>query len=607
MDLWSLGCVTYKMLTGEIPFSGHRGISSSDFCRGRAHFPVEALIAKCVSRSAIEFVQALVMPLPSDRLDVGEALVSSWIRAQNNPLGLNQLRDTSGSTHDISRESSEAFSIASCIEVYERDENQILEPLGATPVDQFLAAAATGDNDAIEILRNRRVDVNIESIDGRTPLHEAAAHGQNSTIKLLLQIPGIIKDARDNDRNTPMLVAAYAANFESVLILLQYGANPRVRNNSGNSALHEAAKYNKEALVRTLIQHGTPASLERASSRTTPLHCAARNGSFEAMKVLLEEFGAPPDLSDDTGSTALHYAARYNHIECVKLLIQQKASIELKETVKEQTPLHIAVDCNFKEIALVLLRHRADPNVQDRARWSLLHTAILNRQIEIGRHLVEFGADVNPRGGPNGRTPLQLALKYGSKDFIKMLSDGGALLHFVDEHQDRTWRNYLTLRLFLQCLHDTVETGDHLISEYKKMDQSSDFIELIHLLECFVKIIQAWSFDVSKLDLLNQRFFAYDMSFLTKLGLRCAKVLSGIKKALNEYLRRGAGSRTPKTKLLFGPWGKPWEKSASKSIQKLISSLHHMHWRLSKLSMVSAMTKDLFEGKAQSSWISSFS
>jgi len=37
VDIWSTGCVTYKVLTSVVPFIGHHDLRR--FCSGRGHFP----------------------------------------------------------------------------------------------------------------------------------------------------------------------------------------------------------------------------------------------------------------------------------------------------------------------------------------------------------------------------------------------------------------------------------------------------------------------------------------------------------------------------------------------------------------------------------------
>ncbi len=56
-----------------------------------------------------------------------------------------------------------------------------------------------------------------------------------------------------------------------------------------------------------------------------PLHYAARNGQFEAVKILLNNW-ANPDVENAAKVTPLFLAAKGNHVNCVKLLLLMGAN-----------------------------------------------------------------------------------------------------------------------------------------------------------------------------------------------------------------------------------------------------------------------------------------
>jgi serine/threonine protein kinase len=76
VDMWSLGCVTYMMLTSKIPFPGY---SLGAFCSGREPFPSGHLLARDVSPAACGFVEKLLCPDPSTRMTASEALRTACI------------------------------------------------------------------------------------------------------------------------------------------------------------------------------------------------------------------------------------------------------------------------------------------------------------------------------------------------------------------------------------------------------------------------------------------------------------------------------------------------------------------------------------------------
>lgn len=76
VDMWSLGCVTYMMLTSKVPFPGY---SLGAFCSGREPFPSGHLLARDVSPAACGFVEKLLCPDPSTRMTASEALRTACI------------------------------------------------------------------------------------------------------------------------------------------------------------------------------------------------------------------------------------------------------------------------------------------------------------------------------------------------------------------------------------------------------------------------------------------------------------------------------------------------------------------------------------------------
>ena len=173
-----------------------------------------------------------------------------------------------------------------------------------------------------------------------------------------------------NGAGTALHDAASSGVASNVLALVQAGANPRSRDESGRTPLHDAARNNEDpAIVRMLVEAGADPNARDANGRI-PLHDSGLNGNpLVAARLVMA--GAYPNARDENGRTPLHDAS-FN-----------------------RNPL----------IAAALIASGADPNIRDRNGRTPLHEAArTNPNAFVAETLLDAGA--NPRAVDlQGRTP----------------------------------------------------------------------------------------------------------------------------------------------------------------------------------------------------------
>ncbi len=87
---------------------------------------------------------------------------------------------------------------------------------------------------------------------GGTPLHDAALGGSVEVINLLLD-SGAAIDARDSEaRATPLMLAASLDRLSAVQLLLRRGADPKLTDSNGHTAIDRAKLCDDPALLRAL-------------------------------------------------------------------------------------------------------------------------------------------------------------------------------------------------------------------------------------------------------------------------------------------------------------------------------------------------------------------
>ncbi len=117
----------------------------------------------------------------------------------------------------------------------------VLAAWPATRVDErnaddetpLMLAAFNNFMPVAHLLIERKADVNKT---GWTPLHYAATKGHIEMIRYLLQHHADM-DALSPNGTTPLMMAAHYGNPMATLLLLQQGADPRIKNQLGLSAI----------------------------------------------------------------------------------------------------------------------------------------------------------------------------------------------------------------------------------------------------------------------------------------------------------------------------------------------------------------------------------
>ena len=200
----------------------------------------------------------------------------------------------------------------------------------------------------------------------RTPLHCAclSPSENNITIAQLLIDAGAKVNLADKDGATPLSVAAAIPRYEIVKLLVKKGANLNTRDNDEVTPLMktietEAKERKIVKMMSFLLENGADARLVDKNG-TSALHIAAEKGKESIVKLLIEQGKVDVDCIGKSGRTALHVAAKNNYIKVAKLLLSAQAKLDITDA-QGKTPLHASAELNCGiDMCDILIRAGAD-------------------------------------------------------------------------------------------------------------------------------------------------------------------------------------------------------------------------------------------------------
>ena len=346
---------------------------------------------------------------------------------------------------------------------------------GLTLVD----AVKTGNRDAIHKILSTpagKSAVNAAEADGTTPLHWATRGEDVETAKLLLAA-GANANAANRYGVTPLSLAANNASADLVDVLLKAGADAKAVIKDGETVLMAAARTGNPRAVQMLIDRGAVVDARESRMGETALMWAVAENHPEAAKLLIDhgadvnartsDLTFPKDRFGLEGVltilphgrwTPLMYAARQGSLEAARVLVDAGADKNARDP-DLSTPAIIAAINGHYDVAAMLVERGADPNLTDTSGMAVLYAVVdmntlgevygrPNRRststisaLDAMKVLLAHGANVNAQlrsatvqrahtpgdgllGG--GTTPLMRAAKTGDAAAMRILLEHGA-------------------------------------------------------------------------------------------------------------------------------------------------------------------------------------
>lgn len=267
-------------------------------------------------------------------------------------------------------------------------------------------------------------DVFLRNLKGESPLSVAVGQGVAAVDKIVL--PSNVLQ-RDNVGNSIISTAvAMRGAPEVISLILARGADPNVRNNAGDNALHIAVRNNFEPQGVLLLQAKTDIFAQNVAQES-PVFLA-----LTAAGKPYDWFFTPAVMAtrDANGDTVAHLAARKNLPDGLDYLKQKGADMSAVNSARE-TLLHVAVKTDAADAARYLISSGAPLSLRDINGDAPLNVAVLSNAKTCLQVLVLSGVDLNTRNF-TGEAPLHQAARTKNADFVSYLVERGAALELLD-------------------------------------------------------------------------------------------------------------------------------------------------------------------------------
>ncbi|OTA92466.1 hypothetical protein M434DRAFT_53119, partial [Hypoxylon sp. CO27-5] len=196
------------------------------------------------------------------------------------------------------------------------------------------------------------------SAEYKFPIHSAAQHYSGKEFEKYLldlgpQVDEAINKIDSVDLDTPLHFATRFGRIENMRLLLERGANPRLKDRWGFTPLHNAVDFGQLEAVEVLLQSDCDINEKDLLGRT-PLAFATYEKYFPACAFLLLRHNATFQNAEG-GSLLplLSYAVECNELDIVKILVEGGVPFQIRDR-DLLTPYQRAKRAGFQEIAQYL-------------------------------------------------------------------------------------------------------------------------------------------------------------------------------------------------------------------------------------------------------------
>nr|XP_015914492.2 delta-latroinsectotoxin-Lt1a-like [Parasteatoda tepidariorum] len=254
----------------------------------------------------------------------------------------------------------------------------------------------------IDMLLSKNANVSAVFDLGRTLLHSAAESG-NVLVALRFLIDTVVSDNGNGTNEAPLTVKPGPINVDA-------------KDQKGYTPMHVAAETRNSGFISLLITHGAKVNEQTFSDKLTPLHIAAREGHFKAVRNLIKDEAIEINKPEKSGYTPLHFAVN-GGVKVINQLLTHKDILVDAKSENGFTPFQLAVMKGDRYAADALIKSgKVDINAGNEDNMTPLHMAAMSGNDDMVNFLLsQTSIDVNALSTSASWTPLYSAVYFKKK------------------------------------------------------------------------------------------------------------------------------------------------------------------------------------------------
>lgn len=249
--------------------------------------------------------------------------------------------------------------------------------------------------------------------------------------QLALSYP-LLPFLKDETGNTLLHQASRLGDIQIVNWCLAHRSEINQPNQEGNAPLHLAIQCAQLSLIPLLLNKGADPN-QVNSERYTSLHLLLnafmehkikQHSLCDNIKILIHH-QAQLQMPDPMGYSLLHRAVEMGNLPLVSFLLE--CGIEINALNDEgHTALHHAFSLRCDAIVKRLIEQGANLELPFRSGETLLHAAIVQRNLPVASCLISWGASLTGHYGVEKETLVHCAIRKLDRNILEFLLKNGA-------------------------------------------------------------------------------------------------------------------------------------------------------------------------------------